>query len=223
MITLRGGYETKDRRLDCLPQWDERNLNFPVRAALPRAMPTRGRGWSVATWLDQGQEGACVGFAWSHELAAYPRRVKVTNGSARYVYLEAQKIDEWAGEEYSGTSVLAGAQIIQGQGHIGEYRWAYTIEDIVKAIVYEGPVVMGTRWHEGMYRPDATGFLHPTGEVVGGHAYLLSSVSVAKRYFTVWNSWGDDWGDKGRAKISWDDMATLLEGWSDACVPMRRR
>jgi hypothetical protein len=63
--------------------------------------------------LDQGKEGACVGFAWSHELAAYPVRVEVDDEFARSkIYAEAQKIDEWPGEAYHGTSVLAGAKVV---------------------------------------------------------------------------------------------------------------
>jgi len=211
---------TEDPRLDRLPEWDDRNLDYPIRTAIPSTFPTVGRGWSVRTWLDQGREGACVGFAWAHELAALPNRVPSNDAAARFIYHEAQKIDQWAGEDHVGTSVLAGAKVVKNLGHMREYRWARSVREIVMAVCYEGPVIMGTPWYDGMYRPDDQGFLHPEGDVVGGHAYLLSSVSVAKRYFGIWNSWGEDWGDRGRAKITWDDMETLFDG--DACVPMSR-
>ena len=67
-------------------------------------------------WWDfynQGYEGACVGFGISR-LASQLNR-KLYDGF--WLYHEAQKVDEWPGEDYEGTSVRAGLDILRTRGH----------------------------------------------------------------------------------------------------------
>jgi hypothetical protein len=65
---------------------------------------------------------------------------------ARWLYHEAQKIDEWPGEAYEGTSVRAGMDILRTVGHarirgrnalapdpaegISENRWATSVDEV---------------------------------------------------------------------------------------------
>ena len=78
MIKLKDGTEVEDRRLDRLESFDDRSRNFPIMAA----RELEGRRPRNYTWrmtgpvLNQGNEGACVGFGISHELAARPAEVK---------------------------------------------------------------------------------------------------------------------------------------------------
>jgi len=133
-----------------------------------------------------------------------------------------QRADQWAGEDYEGTSVLAGAKIMKSFGYFDEYRWAFNLKDALLAVAYEGPIVIGVNWYEGMYDPSPKGYLKVEGENVGGHAILVSSVSVTLRRVTVWNSWGRSWGDEGRAFLTWDALERLLDEDGDACVPVGR-
>ena len=71
-----------------------------------------------------------------------------------WLYHEAQKIDEWEGEDYDGTSVRAGLDILRKRGHcmvnegrvspeaIGEgikaNRWARGVDDVLKTLGYKG-------------------------------------------------------------------------------------
>lgn len=96
-IRLRGGRITSDPRLDRVPQPDRRNLRFPIAEVLP-SVTLRSRTWVCAPHLDQGQEGACVGFGWAHELAAQPVVIPVDDTLARSLYHIAQTLDEWPGE-----------------------------------------------------------------------------------------------------------------------------
>ena len=67
-------------------------------------------------WWDfynQGEEGACVGFGISRLTSQLNR--KLYDGF--WLYHEAQKIDEWPGEDYDGTSVRAGLDILRKRGH----------------------------------------------------------------------------------------------------------
>jgi hypothetical protein len=209
-----------ERTFDRIPQWDVRNEAFRIRT-LVGPLPPRSYTWRVGTWLDQGSEGACVGFAFAHELAARPKVVPVTNDDARSIYHDAQRVDDYPGEDYSGTSVLAGAKVLTGRGKFTSYRWAVTVDELVTAVGYSGPVVLGIDWHEGMMSTDS-GWIYPTGSVVGGHAILCYSVSVKNHWFRLWNSWGRDWGDNGTARVSFLSMKQLLAENGEACVPQGR-
>lgn len=232
-IQLRGGFETTDRRLDRLPQFDPQSRDFPVRALLRAAEIKKPRGytWQVPLWLDQGNEGACVGFSMTHELAARPVRVSdLSPDYALGVYWEAQHIDPWEGgaypgadPHYDGTSVLAGAKVLQRRGAFTEYRWAFGLDDLVLAVGYAGPAVLGINWWTGMFTPDDDGFVHPAGSIAGGHAILCNRVNFRERFFGLWNSWGPQWGSRGQCRVSFDDMEKLLNDGGEAMIPVHRQ
>lgn len=224
-----------ERTFDRLPQPDPRNAAFPIRALVSaeQARAPRSYSWRVAAQLDQGREGACVGFAWAHELAARPVIMPVDAQLARQLYFAAQARDEWSGGAYpgaqpfyEGTSVIAGAKVLHDAGHFAEYRWAESVADLILAVGYHGPAVLGIDWHAGMLDTDPDGFIRPSGPVLGGHAILAYSVSVKGGFFRLHNSWGPDWGQHGVAKLSFSDAAVLLAGSSapgEACIPIARR
>lgn len=221
-MLLKNNVVTQDPRLDRIPQFDEKSRSFPVRQLVATKKP-RSYTWRVDTWLDQGQEGACVGFSWSHELAARPKVIRdITDDTARSVYRRAQQIDEWPGENYEGTSVLAGAKAVLESGHIKEYRWAFGLDDLILAVGYQGPAVIGVNWYSEMFEPDEKGYIHVGGSLMGGHAIVCHGVNIKGRYFKLHNSWGQDWGVNGECKISFDDMARLLSEYGEACVPVVR-
>lgn len=211
-----------DPRLGRLPEFDERSLNFPIRATLAVTQLPRSYTWSCPLVLDQGSEGSCVGHAWAHEIAARPITWPSSSYLARLIYREAQKIDPWPGEGYEGTSVLAGVKIAASLGHYKEYRWAFGLDDLILALGYKGPAVLGINWYQGFYTPDSAGRIWPTGSVVGGHAILANGVNMPKRLIRLHNSWGPGWGINGEAFISFDDLSRLLSEGGEACVPVVR-
>lgn len=221
-MLLKGGFETHDPRLDRIPSFDNRSLAYPIRATIEEKK-LRSYTWSCYDYLDQGSEGACVGFSIGHEIAARPVAVKgMTATTASSIYLAARYVDEWPGEAYSGTSVLAGFKAATSLGYFVEYRWAFSLTDLALAVGYKGPAVLGINWYQGMFSPDSEGYLHVTGDIGGGHAILCNGVDVKKKRFRVHNSWGQDWGMGGDAFISFDDMERLLNESGDACVPVKR-
>lgn len=242
MHSLRNGQCTEDPRLDRVRQVDLRSLDFPATPILQLAgaYEPRSYTWRLETWLDQGSEGACVGFGWAHELAARPGVVSgVSDAFARErVYWEAQRIDEWDGGSYpdaspvyEGTSVLAGAKVVTAAGYIHEYRWALEPLELVLAVGYHGPVVIGVDWYADMMDVDADGFIHANGKIVGGHCVCIPAVRVVrdstgaldplKSYFTIHNSWGPSWGVNGRCHIALVDIMKLWPG-GDFCIPVGR-
>lgn len=238
LIQLKGGHTTTDRRLDRLWEYDERNKLYLVsrRQELPRK--PRGYTWSVLKTLDQGEDGACVGFSITGDAIARPWRWKnLDNTYAKTkVYWRAQQLDEWAGGSfpgaypfYEGTSVLAGGKAAVELGHFKEYNWAYDVETLAIAVGYYGPAILGCNWHEDMFEPDENGFIHPTGYVAGGHAILIFGVSPKHRYFRLKNSWGESWGElngdgvsNGTCKVSYDAMEFLLSSQGEALIPIKR-
>ena len=232
-VELKGGYKTEDPRLDRLPEFDERSRDYPIRALVTEEAPLRSRGWACPAWLDQGQEGACVGFSWSHELCAYPVPVGgLDDQFARGVYKDAQKVDEWPGEDYSGTSVLAGAKVVQDKGYMDEYRWAFGVDDALRALGYQGPVVVGIPWYQSMFEPRPSGLVDVTPGGGGGHAILVRGVSLKARLkgepgpmpvVRLRNSWGKSWGVDGDCYIRVEDFSDLLQAQGDCCVPVVRK
>lgn len=233
MLEIRAGLRTTDQRLDRVPLFDERSRRYPVAKRLTAKQQANPRTflWKLELNLDQGSNGACVGFAITHELLAPP--VEITGVGAKFaresVYWEAQKIDPWPGGAYpgadpfyEGTSVLSGIKIAQRLGYIREYRWCFTQQDLINTLGYLGPVILGIPWYTGMFSPDANGYVKPSGRVAGGHAILCNGVNVRKKTFRLHNSWGEDWGLGGDCLIKWSDLDRLLHQGGEAVVPTVR-
>ena len=104
------------------PHWDPRDGDHLMISHLRRdlvgvALPEE-KLWRIGPILDQGEEGACVGYAWRAWMNARP----IANDperqlQARDIYLRAQLVDEFPGREpeMSGTSVRAGAKVMVRQ------------------------------------------------------------------------------------------------------------
>jgi hypothetical protein len=205
-MTLKDGSEPVDPRLDRLIQFDERSRDYPIRPLRTIEEVTkpafRSYTWRMAKpyVLDQGSEGACVGFAITNELIARP--AEVTFGgmyralvfAVQHIYWEAQKIDPWPGGAYpgaspfyEGTSLLAGVKTAHALRYFDSYRWAFGLEDLVYGLGHHGPAVLGVNWYSGMYAPKDN-FIRPVGTVVGGHAILARGVKLVWKHhrFTPW-------------------------------------
>ena len=234
---------TTTRVLDRRQEFDERSRGFRAVEGIEDA-PLVSRQWKCEVHNDQGSEGACVGFAWTHELAAQPKVVKRDASFALDIFHRARQLDEWPGEDYSGTSVLAGVKAVmeiensRGNPLIGEYRWAFGTEDVVRTLGHKGPVVLGIDWREGQYHPDENGRIWLTGDVVGGHAILAKGIQIAWKdpngpqtfdniddlnsLITLHNSWGTDWGKGGDAWFTVYELNYLLGQGGEACIAVRR-
>ena len=232
MPKLRDGSVVADRRLTRLPYFDVRSLSYAIADLFKKDQPLRAYTWKCNAVLDQGNEGACVGFAMAHELIAQPKVVKGIDAkfAREQIYWAAQRIDKFKGGSYpgaspkmEGSSVLAGIKVLKELGYVTEYRWAFSINDLALAVGYKGPAIIGIPWYEGMFKPASCGCLHPTGEKVGGHAIAVVGVNPRRQTFTLHNSWGPKWGNNGRAKITFDDLEKLLKESGEAVIPVVRR
>ena len=211
------------RTLNWVPQFDKRSLRWTISEHFPvSGAKAHTRTWRTEVVLDQGEEGACVGFSCAHMLATTPRRRQgMTPQLAKSLYKEAQLIDEWAGEDYEGTSVLAGIKAVNNRGWLNHYYWATSIDEVANAVSIRGPMVMGTVWKSGMWEPDDTGKLHVEGKTVGGHAWAMVGVIPRLELFIMQNSWGREWGQNGRGLISYEDFQKLIDEDAEMCLPMK--
>jgi hypothetical protein len=230
-------------KLDRKVQFDEKSRLFRAVVGI-EDRPLRSKQWACNIHNDQGTEGACVGFAWSHELSAKPAVIETDAKGALDIYKRARQLDPWPGEDYSGTSVLAGVQAVQeidnsrGNPLIKEYRWAFGTEDVIRTLGWRGPVVLGIEWREGQYHPDKDGRIWLSGDVVGGHAILAKGIDIVWKnpdgpktfdnvddlnsLITLHNSWGPDWGIGGDAWFTVYELNYLLQQDGEACIPVRR-
>lgn len=228
---------SEDKTFNWVPTFDERSKDFPLRAAIKERPKRRTKQWRNGVILDQGREGACVGFGWAAEALSTPVSVDLSRvkadvpreptAFAHHLYQRSKVLDIWDGEDYDGTSVLAGAKAMREAGLIKEFRWCFSIEDVIDAILTKGPVVLGIYWYESMYAAPE-GILSVSGEIVGGHCITAVGFKLAKDSVTgedtviLQNSWGYSWGNWGLAEIRVSELAALLNNAGEACVVTKR-
>jgi hypothetical protein len=179
------------------------------------------RYWITRGQLDQLSTPHCVAFSGVRYLTTSPCVNKPVDTTV--LYNECQKVDEWEGESYDGTSVRALFKILQQRGYISEYRWAFDAETVIAHVLAVGPVVMGTTWTIDMFMPDRRGFITFTGEPVGGHAWTIIGASRKKQAVRMINSWGPNWGASGRAWVSFADLDALIKDYGEACTAKELR
>lgn len=217
--------------LDARPSLDPKNSDYPVRMMLDTVHP-RSYSWNGGTAFDQnigcphcGHKGGCTGHAAINELAARPFKIAVPSQQLAWDYYhENQKVDEYPGEGYEGSSINAAMKTLRAHGHLAEWRWAKTLEEGLVAVSFKGPALIGIPWHTGMFTPDSAGYIYPTGKIEGWHAILWPMVSVTRKDIGLHNSWGSRWGVGGRARMHWEDFRSLVEHQhADVAIPIGRK
>jgi hypothetical protein len=146
---------------------------------------------------DQGAEGACVGFSQSWLTSINNRKLY----DARWLYHEAQAIDEWPETPpEEGTSLRAGFDVLRTKGHrrvyagqtrpveleqgISANRWAATADEVRTAIAQHMPVNFGINWYQQFSSPEQRPRLDDNGREL---------IEFGFRRYDWWigvNSWG---------------------------------
>lgn len=189
---------------------------------------------------NQGSEGACVGFSQTWQQLIYNVGEGFLDGF--WLYEQAKKIDEWQGEDYDGTSLRAGFDVLRTVGHlrkdrrfksltpqvsygIVENRWATTVDEIRAAIMAGDPVNMGTNWYSGFDEPEKRGrefwvSASNVGYLRGGHAWTIYGASDRRQAFKMVNSWGMDYP---LVWFPYDLVGRLLNEYGEAGIVTDRR
>jgi hypothetical protein len=177
------------------------------------------RYWEPGRVLDQGEKPDCVAYAataWEMGAQVMDKPSKIDTPDA--LYAKAQKIDGWP-SPHEGTTVRAAMAVMRAEGRLGRYVWAQTEEELWYWVMSQGPAVIGVAWRECMMETYGNGMLRVDRKSpeVGGHAVYIYGGSVRLDCYRLQNSWGPEWGDKGRFWVRRRDMALLLEGNGEAC------
>lgn len=216
-------------------QHDARSRNFALDSLplVARAKVVSKQWDNHSGVLNQGNLGACVGFSSTAALASTPNfelsGLTVDTdfeGLALRTYAQATILDEFQGQyppDDTGSSGLGGAKALQKSGYISAYTHAFSFKALLGALQF-GPVITGTKWYEGMFSPSRAGEVKISGEVSGGHEWMIFGVDVEKKRILAQNSWGEDWGQYGCFWLTYATMERLLgeEGDVTQFVPNLR-
>jgi len=208
-----------------LYQKDARDNGFLLKPNFRLARTRTRRYWHAGNVLNQGSTPQCVAYSGYKWLTAGPVRNKKLPFTPAELYHQAQIYDEWPGESYDGTSVRGLFKYLHKSEYVADYRWAFDLDTVVAHVLTEGPMVLGSIWFSQMSQPDNHGFITPAGTIEGGHAYLIIGASRTKKNpktkevgaFRILNSWGREWGQIGRAWMSFSSF-DALPGTTEACV-----
>lgn len=211
-----------------LLEHDPRSRDYPARrVAQPRSVLWR----HTAPVLDQGSLGSCTGNALAQCLnttkfaKSRPLHRYLDEQVARLLYSKATALDSFPGQwptQDTGSSGLGVAKAGVQLGYLSGYDHAFGFDHFAAALALS-PVIVGTAWYSGMFDPGTDGYVAPTGQLVGGHEYLVLGINQRGRYVTFLNSWSDTWGVKGRFRLHVDDFAALLDEQGDCTVPIGKQ
>ncbi len=167
----------------------------------------------------------------------------VKDVSPRMLYDTAKRYDEWPGEEYDGSSARGAMKGWHKHGVCSEVEWPYAggasdsvltmkraqdarnrplgayfrvnHKDLVAmhAAITEAGVLYATSMvHEGWSHITDDGIIKQSDKILGGHAFAI--VAYDEHGFWIQNSWGEDWGMRGFARISYDDwLVNATDVW----------
>jgi hypothetical protein len=215
-----------------LVEHDPRSLSYPAGRAAGAPQRVFWRHWGRV--LDQGQVGSCTGNAITHTLMIDPLRVAgrtLNEHVAVDLYSRATELDEFPGsypQEDTGTSSLAVAKAAVEKGYIDRYEWAFGVDHATESLTL-GALMIGSVWHEGMFYPDKQGFVERSGDIVGGHEYVL--IGREDDTYVFLNSWSRKWGvhsPRTRSDVSGgcflmtrDTFGSLLDEQGDVMLPIK--
>ena len=162
--------------------------------------------------LNQENKPYCVGYGLAGFGINTPIEDGYTNADGDRFYDLCKAID---GDGEEGSTVRTGAKVLVKEGRIKRYAFANSVNEVIYWLLNKGPVIVGTAWTMDMFSPDANYIIHPTGEVAGGHCYILNA-KYKTNLFRVRCAWSDGWGVKGEVLISIDDFAKLFRAGGEA-------
>lgn len=218
-------------RLGRHAEHDPRSRAYAVEPADHPQLVARPVLWRrLSPILDQGDLGACTGFAMAGLLGSEPYSTTVDD-AARFgeqfavdLYETATTLDRVPGAyppDDTGSTGLAVAKAARRQRLIRSYHWAFTTAGLIHAL-QDGPVIVGVPWYAGFDHPDEHGQVAIAGEIRGGHEFLIRGFQPRngqEGMFIADNSWGEEWGAGGSFAFTVHTWAQLREQHADVVAP----
>lgn len=193
--------------------------------------------------LNQRNEGACTGFALAAAINLLNRRSRnPLLVSERMLYEMAKRHDEWAGEDYDGSSLRGAIHGFKGMGVCSQELWPYvstragrgdlTIERAkaarentlgayyrlrpvisdYHAALMEAGAIVVSARYHSGWDKPVNGRIEKKESQGGGHAFAITGYNQSG--FWVQNSWGKSWGDNGCALWTYEDwIENVMDAW----------
>lgn len=207
-----GRLDPKEHGFGRIPsEYDNRDYN--LRAFMPRGILKTTfithKLWQFwGTTLDQELTNHCVGMAMAHFGINLPINTKYTKEDAHDFYYKC-KVEDGMPDEENGTYIRSAVKVLKDEGRINTYAFARDMETIKWWLLNRGPLIVGTIWTVGMLTPDEKYKIYSSGDIVGGHAYIINEWTFDD-YLGIVNSWGQNWGKEGKAYMHVDEFAKIF-------------
>jgi len=213
---------------------DSRSLAYQVEAADVSTL-TSVRHTRYIPVLDQGDLGSCTGNAAEGAIGTGALCLALAgsplqpNGDALAderqavaLYSMATQLDGVDGSyppDDTGSDGLSVAKAAKKAGMISGYQHATSLNAALTALA-AGPVIAGINWYDSFDEPNGGGVcvISNGAQVRGGHEICLDELDVERGLIGFTNSWGESWGEQGRAYFTWHDFTRLLSEEGDVTV-----
>lgn len=212
--------------------WHEESRQYPARRVSMTERVSTVHKW-YGPLYDQTY-GSCTINATSSALNTapnhkpYTRRIPETKIIP--MYRRVTQIDPFHGTfepDDTGSNGLSACKVQVEFQHSNRYEWGFGLEHCLDALVLR-PGCFGTNWYRGMFRPDANGFIEPTGPIDGGHEWVSVGVDFEEEFVWCVQSWGK-WGigyaphrhKTGYFKVRFSVLDRLLRENGDFVQPIR--
>lgn len=205
--------DPRDFPLSRAPRYAEAPTAFPATYSLPPLIPVG------MNQLNDPISGGCVPFS-TTTVKQYQERVQTgkwyyDDASAIRLHARCKQVDGIPNQE--GTFPRVALQIAKAEGiravnrHnylIGSYYALSGLEDIKRTLTfYQRPVLLATTWYSNWFSLGRNYTIKPpNGRAVGGHQYVVYGYAdqpSGTTHLRCVNSWGTDWGSKGRFYMPW--------------------
>jgi hypothetical protein len=213
------------RRLGRHIEHDERSRAYEA----PRMVgPIRSVEWKRhCPAFDQGELGSCTGNAMAGLLMTEPFFTpgrELTEDDAVKLYSAATSLDRIPGHyppDDTGSSGLAIMKAAVRLGFIRAHHHVFSFAGALAAL-QSGPVIMGLPWYEGFDTPIGDrAEVCTSGEIRGGHEIEAYMLDIENGFVGFWQSWGPDFGDRGRFVMSFETLRRALKEDGDVTVAIQ--
>lgn len=189
------------------------SMHVPRLAGLIALLPAWRSSRYYGPVLNQGDSPRCVayGSALMRTSSQFHDARRILGFDPEELYARCKEVDGWAGD---GTYPRVALEILRSRGMLvstsrveAEVGQARPIEayarlrtlDEVKAAVYQfGSAGVGSPWYRAWFTPGRDGLVGPPDIDDGGHFWTVVGWSDTRAAFRAQNSWGPEWGDRGR-------------------------